>query len=243
MARGPAFLETAIDGKPQGEKQMTIQTTIRRFVRFGGALCVSALLTASVALGQSADDTSQAIAGETQTASWWRPSPEPKISFRPVIVFGGSEVIPAAGSILVRNRDNVFATMHTTGLTPGTVISLWWTIFNNPHNCATRPCTPADLAISSVEGSVISAGGKLIGADGAATFGAFRTVGDTTGVFTGLGTGRGLLDPLRAEIHLVARTHGPALNDPMLFGQQLTLFNGGCPPNTCVNRQASIHQP
>jgi hypothetical protein len=121
---------------------------------------------------------------------------------------------------------------------------MWWVFFNNPHNCATSPCTPADLANPAVQGSVASAGGKIIGADGTATYGAFRATGDTTGVFPGLGTGEGLLAPLRAEIHLVTRSHGPAiLSDPVVLGQQLSLFNGGCPPNTCANLQASIHQP
>jgi hypothetical protein len=145
--------------------------------------------------------------------------------------------------MLVRTRDNVFATMHTSGLTPGTAVTFWFAFFNNPENCATRPCTAADFANPAVQGSVANAGGKIIGADGAATFGAFRTVGDTTGVFPGLGVGLGLLNPLRAEIHLVTRTHGPALNDPVVLGQQLSTFNGGCPPNTCANIQASIHQP
>jgi hypothetical protein len=65
-----------------------------------------------------------------------------------------------------------------------------------------------------------------------------------TGVFPGIGTAEGLLNPLRAEIHLVTRSHGSAfLNDPVMLNQQLNLFNGGCPPNTCVNLQASIHRP
>jgi hypothetical protein len=221
---------------------MTKKTIIRRFALFACTLALSALATTSLAFGQSADETTT-IADQAVQTQWWQPNPNPRISFRPVVTFSGHSVIPATGSILVRNRNDVFATIHTVGLTPGTVVSLWWAFFNNPHNCATRPCTPADLSNPAVEGSVISAGAKVIGPDGAATFGAFRTVGDTTGVFTGLGTGRGLLDPLRAEIHLVTRTHGLALNDPTMFGQQLTMFNGGCPPNTCANLQASIHQP
>lgn len=178
------------------------------------------------------------------TGQWWLPSPDPKTSFSPVLNFTDLTVVPATGTMLVRKRDSVFATMNTAGLTPGTAVTMWWVFFNNPQNCATRLCKPADLANPAVQGTVASAGGKIIGADGTAAYGAFRAIGDTTGVFPGLGTGQGLLDPLRAEIHLVTRSHGPALlSDPVLLGQQLSLFNGGCPPNTCVNLQASIHQP
>ncbi len=225
---------------------MSKKTIIRRLTLFGCCLALASLVTASLVLGQSASETTTPAEQEAQTQSanqWWRPNPDPRISFRPVLNFSNHTVVPATGTILVRNRDNVYATMHTSGLTPGTVVTFWWAFFNNPHNCATRPCTPADLSNSSVQGSVANGGGKIIGADGTATYGAFRTVGDTTGVFPSIGTAQGLLDPLRAEIHLVTRTHGPAINDATMLGQQLSLFNGGCPPNTCANLQASIHQP
>ncbi len=235
---------------------MRKQTIISRLTLSGCCLALAALLTASLALGQSASEstipgipgipgTPAGQAAQIQSADpWWRPNPDPRISVRPVLNFSDHTVVPATGTMLVRNRDNVFATMHTSGLTAGTAVTFWWAFFNNPHNCATRPCTPADLANPAVQGSVANGGGKIIGIDGTATYGAFRSTGDTTGVFPGLGTGQGLLDPLRAEIHLVTRTHGPAnLADPVMLGQQLSLFNGGCPPNTCANVQASIHQP
>jgi hypothetical protein len=52
-----------------------------------------------------------------------------------------------------------------------------------------------------------------------------------------------LLNAKRAEIHLVVRSHGPASADPAVLQQQLTTFNGGCPPNTCMNVQAAPHLP
>jgi hypothetical protein len=49
---------------------------------------------------------------------------------------------------------------------------------------------------------------------------------------------------MKSEIHLVLRSHGPAMVDnPQVLQEQLSSFNGGCPPNTCGNLQASIHQP
>ncbi|MBI3245111.1 MAG: hypothetical protein HYZ50_01245 [Deltaproteobacteria bacterium] len=68
-------------------------------------------------------------------------------------------------------------------------------------------------------------------------------VGDTTGVVAGIGTGMGLLNAKKAEIHLVVRTHGLASTDPAVLQLQLTTFNGGCPPNTCVNVQVAPHLP
>jgi hypothetical protein len=159
-------------------------------------------------------------------------------------LFSDRSVVPATGTLLIRTRENVFANIHTNGLTPGHVVTSWWAFFNKPENCGTRPCAPSDLLNPAVQGAAAFAGGKIIGDDGAATFGAYRTVGDSTGVFPGLSTVPGLLDPLRAEIHLVMRSHGPALvGDPEALGLQLSTFNGGCPPNTCGNTQVSFHLP
>jgi hypothetical protein len=220
---------------------------LRRITLLTCRLVLSTLLTASLVFGQNVRELNPSAEPELQTRSdkqWWQPVVNPRISFSPVLNFSTLAVLPGTGTLLVRNRDSVFATVHTTGLTPGTAVTLWFAIFNNPQNCAAQPCTPADLANPAVRGSVASAGGKIIGPDGAATFGAFRAVGDTTGVFSGMGTAEGLLDALKAEIHLVARNHGPALlNEPVTLNQQLTLFNGGCPPNACANVQASIHKP
>ncbi len=164
----------------------------------------------------------------------------PNISIRPLMVISDGSVAPGTGTILVRSRDNVFSTIHTSGHTPGEAVTSWFGIFNNPRHCATRPCTAADFANPLVQGSRVNAGGKIIGPDGTATYGAFLAVGDTAGIFDG----PGLLAPMRAEIHLVLRSHGQAMvDDPMTMRQQLSMFNGGCPPNTCANVQASVHQP
>ena len=131
-------------------------------------------------------------------------------------------------------------TLNTAGLVPGTVATAWIAIFNTPAACATNPCSPPDLANPAVHGGLVYAGGRIIGADGTATFGGFRAVGDTSGIFMGT---RGLILPMTAEIHLAVRTHGAAiLNDPTVLSQQLTTFNGGCPPNPCANLHVSIHQ-
>lgn len=168
-------------------------------------------------------------------------SGNPKISSRSVFFFGTTDIVPNAGSTLFRSKDGVFFTFHTQGLPSGDAVTLWMAIFNNPEYCATSPCTSADFGNPAVDGTWVSTGGRIIGPDGSATFGAFRAVGDATGARPGIGTGNGIVDPLRAEIHLATRTHGPAnLLDSAVLSEQLTTFNGGCPPNVCKTLQVSF---
>jgi hypothetical protein len=163
-----------------------------------------------------------------------------RVSIAPVRVFGGPAVVPGTGSVLTRTKEGAYMSLHAFGLEPGTAVTAWWVFFNNPEKCATTPCTPADLSNTEVQGSLVNATGRVVGADGGAEFGAYRAVGDTTGIHTG----PGLLNVFKAEIHLVVRTHGPAMvENSELLKEQLSLFNGGCPPNTCANVQASAHLP
>lgn len=166
-----------------------------------------------------------------------------KTSILPLSVATTGETVPYSGTSLSRNNHGVFFTAHTQGLTSGHVVTAWMAVFNNPQHCATNPCTPADFANPLVDGTPLNNGGQIIGLDGAATYGAFRAIGDATGARPGIGTGNGVVDPRRAEIHIVIRSHGPAmLGNPTVLAEQLSMFNGGCPPNTCVNIQMSVHQ-
>ena len=164
------------------------------------------------------------------------------VSFLPVRNFATGAKIPSSGASLSRRKDGVFFTLHTQGLPPGHVVSAWLAVFNNPQFCATNPCTPADFNNPHVDGTPMNNGAQIIGTDGAATYGAYREIGDATGARPGVGTGNGIVDARRAEIHLVLRSHGLASSDPLVLAEQLTMFNGGCPPNTCVNIQASVFQ-
>jgi hypothetical protein len=165
----------------------------------------------------------------------------PTITTLPVRVIADQSVVSTGGTMLTRKADGIFMTMYTAGLVPGTVATAWIAVFNTPAGCATNPCTAADMTNPNAHGVLYYGGGKIIGTEGTANFGGFRAVGDTAGVFNG--TAGRLILPLTAEIHLVVRTHGAAnLSDPNVLSQQLTTFNGGCPPNTCANIQISIHQ-
>ena len=161
-----------------------------------------------------------------------------KTSIQPLRVAG--TVIPGTGSILVRTKEGVGATLHTFGLVPGNVYTLWVAVFNNPKECATNPCTVADVPNPDVQAVILWGSGQIAGEDGTADFGAFRAVGDTSGS-AGLGTGTALENPFKAQIHLVVRSHGPVI--PAMLSDQLSTFDGGCPPNTCANVQTAPHQP
>jgi len=218
------------------------QTIVSRLTLFAVCVALAALMTTTLAAGPRAGETSKPAARDDENASSAerRNNRKPRISVAPVLNFSDRSVLPAAGSLLARNPDGVFMNLHTSGLAAGTVVTAWWVIFNNPRECATSPCSVADLPNPAVQSSLVNAAGRIIGADGAASYGDFLAVGDTTGAFTG----PGLLDPFKAEIHLVTRTHGAALlDDPAALAQQLSTFNGGCPPNMCANLQTSIHQP
>lgn len=167
-----------------------------------------------------------------------------KTSIEPLLNAMSGAVVPGTGTILVRTQDAVGATVHAAGLVPGNVYTLWVTTFNYPKNCATTPCSPADVPQSPADDNVAEVSinfgaSQIAGEDGTVDFTAYRAVGDLTGVYFG----PGLLEPQKAQIHLVVRTHGPASTDPATLQEQLTMFNGGCPPNTCGNVRVAIHQP
>lgn len=64
-----------------------------------------------------------------------------KTEIVPVYQFGTSTIIPQAGGSLSSNNEGVLGTISTSRLTPGHVITVWWSIFNNPE-IAPRPFAP-----------------------------------------------------------------------------------------------------
>jgi hypothetical protein len=129
--------------------------------------------------------------------------------------------------------------VHAFGLVPGNVYTLWVAVFNNPKGCATTPCSPADFSNPAAQGALFFGTGQIAGDDGTVDFGAFRAVGDPSGKSEG--TAEALEKPFKAEIHLAIRSHGPVI--PGMLSDQLSTFNGGCPPNTCMTVQFAPHQP
>ena len=163
---------------------------------------------------------------------------------KPVFWIGGS-IIPGSSSSLIRNDGGVTAALHTSGLTAGNAYTMWFIVFNNrsaclgpaPPQAPGAKCGFADLSRVDVNSSIMYAAGHVVGDGDADNLAGSRGVGDTDGVIAG----PGLLNPRGAEIHVVVRNHGGAIPD--LIKEQISSFNGGCPPNSCANVQASVHPP
>jgi len=162
-------------------------------------------------------------------------------------------------STLHRNKNGITVNFKTTDLTPGYAYTLWWVIWNKPQNCIgyPAPCGDLDFAIADqVEVEVLYATGHVVGNSGIGNFSAHINENDDTGsvnALFGLPLFGGLNDAETAEVHMVLRSHGPAV--PGLVNEQIGGYLGGCttffPPFTeipdevgeCGDFEASIHQP
>ncbi len=74
---------------------------------------------------------------------------------------------PAEGAVyLIRSKNGLYAHLMAAGLEPGHAYTVWWIFFNRPGNCATTPCSAADLmtaggAIHYATGGVAGGTGEL----------------------------------------------------------------------------------
>jgi hypothetical protein len=171
-----------------------------------------------------------------------------------VLTFG--DMIEVGSSTIVRNDNGVSVRLSTSELEPGTAFTMWLVVFNKPENCDVGaagcdgddvvPGTPAMV-------DVINVGGSLVGGSGKATVAAHQQVGEAGySVFQQLGApSPGLVYARDAELHLVVRTHGPAI--PGLIYEMTHTFAAGCDgfppvlgtpgPNTCDDLQFAVHLP
>jgi hypothetical protein len=169
-----------------------------------------------------------------------------KTTITPVYRIGSTDVIPQAGASLARNNDGVLGTISTSGLTPGHVITVWWSIFNNPEFCANPVCAASDFNNPLVNGSLQFGGGTLADAGGRVSFAGYLAEGENTGFYLNPAfpnmpnPAPGIVDTKTAQIHLAIRRHGPASADPTILNEQLTSFPGGCSmTNPCATIQAA----
>jgi hypothetical protein len=180
--------------------------------------------------------------------------------FRIADLLSGGRPTPVGSSTLVRTDRGVSATLETTALTPGHVVTLWWVVFNDPEGCeagipSVSRCGPDDAHAGRGGVSPNHAAGQIVDEDGAAGFGAHLRVGDTSRALAG----PGLVAPRDAEAILIVKSHGPRI--PHLVSDQLHTFAGGCAdqsdappgtppellgtpgPNDCAEIQLSVHSP
>jgi hypothetical protein len=172
---------------------------------------------------------------------------------------------PIGESTLRRTADSVFATFGASDVPSGHAITLWWVVFNQPKECSPPGCGDDDIyrdgdpaagldddAIAAADVVAGFASGTVAADDGSILLSARLAAGDPgTEVIYGDGP---LLEVagLAAEVHLVARSHGPAI--PGLVVDQISAHDGGCtallsPPEVadaageCVDLQFSVHRP
>ncbi|MDX2413155.1 MAG: hypothetical protein QNK16_12090 [Woeseiaceae bacterium] len=150
---------------------------------------------------------------------------------------------PAGTSRIVRNDKGISGNIsvhlgNDSGSAKGLAITLWLVIFNNPEECATAPCTDADLFNPAVMPDLVNGGGNVVGASEKARIGFHYKAGNNAGsiatLFTAVGLpfpldngeGYGLIDPRGAEVHYVIRFHGP--KDAAAMPAQIQSYGGGC---------------
>lgn len=173
------------------------------------------------------------------------PEPEPvfagapnaaRITTHDVLAFGTMTV--TGRSKLKRTGSGISASLQTSALTPGDVVTVWIVVFNNPQACATSPCTADDRFNDDVDAHAVYGAGHVIGGNGTAGYGVHLHVGDASREDLWNQGRPALTDPFGAEIHLILRTHGQ--KQPGSVHDQIHSANLGCHP-TCQNVQFSIH--
>lgn len=166
-------------------------------------------------------------------------------------------------STLVRTPNGLSAHWASTGtgIVPGFVYTVWYVVFNEPDDCISPDgmggtmCGEIDVFVEPETAlvDILFAGGAIAGNDAWSRIGGHRKRGDNSvSVYTFLGFADtpGLINPDGAEVHLVLRSHGPAVPDQL--ADQLDSFEGGCttfldPPaipdaeGECADIQFSVH--
>ena len=133
---------------------------------------------------------------------------------------------PIEGTSVVLEKGAFGAAMaiKSSGLTPGTVVTVWWVAIQNPSVCKANPCTPEET-MSDGQGSdsvVTLAAGGVVGDDGTISLASYLPKGEVDGNFFDTT----FHSPDTAEYHLPIHNHGPL--DPAIADEMLTSFRAGC---------------
>jgi hypothetical protein len=193
-------------------------------------------------------------------AAGTRPPAEPN---RVDVLAFADPATPIGWSTLQRGDDGVLGTFVSEEFPAGHAVTLWWIVFNEPDDCSAPGCGEDDIfaggdpatgldaeAIAAADVVAGFAAGSVATPDGYLAMSAGIDV-DELGPETIFGEGA-VLKALDAEIHLVARSHGPAVEG--VVDVQTTSYAGGCetlllPGDTpddegeCAEIQFAVHQP
>ena len=121
---------------------------------------------------------------------------------------------------------------------PPRTATLWGVFFNNPEACEHTPCTDAEFMREGNPAGidVCFVVGLRRPTYGWSTFGGGFAEGTNFGcIYSGLG----LQNAAAAEVHFVVQRHGRVRGD--LLTDQVTEFQGGCPPLPCLDVHFAIH--
>jgi len=166
-------------------------------------------------------------------------------------------------AVLTRLKSGVAMRLSTVNLKPKDAVTIWWVVFDAPAMCSDGECGENDVfnldadgefilnadgsppvngaGVEAAQITVTRADGHVIDESGAAQFSSRLPIGDVSEALFG----GGLQKPLTAEIHLVVRTHGPAI--PGKVDSMLYTVNGGCegafPNPPCADVQFAIFKP
>ena len=176
----------------------------------------------------------------------------------------GDDSQSVGSSVLRRTDDGVRMSFKSKDMAPNTAVTIWWVVFNEPGACSAPGCGEDDIFLggdpnaglnfAGIEAADIVAGyatGKVASSDGNLNVNATLAEGEI-GPEVIFGTGALLKDANLAEVHLVARSHGPAIDG--LEDIQTGSFAGGCevflnPPDVpdaegeCGDIQFAVHLP
>jgi hypothetical protein len=130
----------------------------------------------------------------------------------------GGDLVGSA--TLLRNKNGVTVNIKTSELLPGGAYTVWFIIFDAP-----------DVFVDA-----LYATGHVIGNNGDGNFSAHLSEGDVSG---SIATGVGLTDAEHQGVHMVIRSHGPAI--PGVIDDQIHTVAGGC--NPCTDEQSAIFFP
>ncbi|MGH8242196.1 MAG: hypothetical protein ACRETY_02470 [Steroidobacteraceae bacterium] len=157
---------------------------------------------------------------------------------RPAVTISNMNTFPngpavVGASVLTRYNTFVEATVSAAGLAASGAYSWWWVVFNYPEFCV-GGCGLDDLPVGAtpisngdprVRASLLWGGGFVANGTGAAEVRALLERNKAPGEVR---FGPGLKRPRGAELHIVLRSHGPAVAGEV--ADQIGRFDGGCTP-------------
>jgi hypothetical protein len=163
-----------------------------------------------------------------------------------------SSPVDGSTATAVRSADGIQADITVPGLMPGVVYTYWWVVYQNPELCTGGPdennqcLAPDDVPSTATDiqhiidvqsafvyGAPAPEGGVTADDNGTITLSRTLAVNSQDGFYLPAnmngtlpdGYWLGLTDPLKAEVHVVVRAHGPEGDGGIDVDEQRSNFN------------------